>query len=87
MQDAISAQEGHDLTGSKLYVTEDTMAIKTDGTPRTITVAFEKAVDVLGLTADIVLPEGLSYRRERQRLVRGRQQYAAGRYNHVERAG
>lgn len=60
LQDAISAQEGHDLTGSKLYVTEDTMAIKTDGTPRTITVAFEKAVDVLGLTADIVLPEGLS---------------------------
>lgn len=60
LADAIGEQEAYSLAGTKLYVTEDTMAIKTDGTLRTVTVAFEKAVDVLGLQADIVLPEGLS---------------------------
>lgn len=44
----------------KLYITEDTMAIKTDGTMRKVSVALDNYIDVRNFQLDITLPEGLS---------------------------
>ena len=44
----------------KLYITEDTMAIKTDGTMRKVSVALDNYIDVRNFQLDITLPEGLA---------------------------
>lgn len=45
----------------KMYATEDTLAIKTDGTYRKISFALDNFIEIRGLQADIKLPEGLAF--------------------------
>ena len=44
----------------KLYVAEDSLAIKTDGSYKKISIALDNKIAVRGMQADITLPEGLT---------------------------